>query len=330
MRKILILAAKVTLGILVSLILGWLAIRGLDWTDVSKSILSTSPTLLLVGVGVFIAASYIRAIRWHILLTTKSVSINRLFLIQNAGIGINNIFPIRIASEIAQIALLTVRGNVSKSTAVTSIGMERLIDLMSSTFLLALGLSYVSETRAFAKYGWASFGATVTIILILFMVSMHSNKINFTGKLSFLSSLTKSMSVLIQNKLVLLKSLTLSIIYWIMVGITAWIVAQSVDISISPLSSTLVIMTTIFFATLIPAAPSAIGSFEWAMVYILGFLGVEKDVGFSYAVVTHTVFFLPPIIIAMIFLPREGMFSISKAKFLMKNGLIKNSEISNT
>ena len=138
------------------------------------------------------------------------------------------------------------------------------------------------------------------------------------------------MNILIENKLVLLKSLVLSLIYWIMVGITAWIIAQSVDIFISPLSSTLVIMTTIFFATLIPAAPSAIGSFEWAVVYILGFLGVEKDIGFSYAVVTHTVFFLPPIIIAMIFLPRESMVSISKAKILIKNGLMKTRGTSNT
>ena len=116
-------------------------------------------------------------------------------------------------------------------------------DIIKSTTIIAIRRD---NEIVIAGDGQASFGATITIVLVLFIVSIRSKEIKFTGKLSFLSSLTKSMNVLIENKLVLLKSLVLSLIYWIMVGITAWIIAQSVDIFISPLSSTLVIMTTIY------------------------------------------------------------------------------------
>ena len=106
----------------------------------------------------------------------------------------------------------------------------------------------------------------------------------------------------------------LSIAYWILVGITAWTIAMAIDIPISPITATLVIMGTIFFATAVPAAPSAIGTYEFAVVYVLGFFGMEREAGFGFAVITHAVFFLPPTIIAAIFLPREGIGSIGKLR----------------
>jgi uncharacterized membrane protein YbhN (UPF0104 family) len=69
-------------------------------------------------------------------------------------------------------------------------------------------------------------------------------------------------------------------------------------------------MGTIFFATAVPAAPSALGTFEWAVVYVLEFFDIDRSAGFGYAVVIHAVFFLPPTIIAAVFLPREGILTM--------------------
>ena len=79
------------------------------------------------------------------------------------------------------------------------------------------------------------------------------------------------------------------------------------DLGISPFTATVIIMGTIFFATAVPAAPGALGTFEFAMVYVLGFFGVAREESFGFALLTHAVFFLPPTIIAAIFLPREGL-----------------------
>ncbi|MCI0441072.1 MAG: flippase-like domain-containing protein, partial [Chloroflexi bacterium] len=105
-------------------------------------------------------------------------------------------------------------------------------------------------------------------------------------------------------------SLTMSILYWLLVGITTWIVAVALNLGISAMTATLVIMGTIFFATSVPAAPSAIGTFEFAVTWMLGFFGVEHEASFTFAVIIHAVLFLPPTIIAIVFLPREGVVSL--------------------
>jgi uncharacterized membrane protein YbhN (UPF0104 family) len=79
-------------------------------------------------------------------------------------------------------------------------------------------------------------------------------------------------------------------------------------------------MGTIFFATAVPAAPSAIGTFEFAVIYVLDFFGVERESGFGFAVITHAVFFLPPTVIAAIFLPREGIVSVGRIRGLVARG----------
>ena len=112
--------------------------------------------------------------------------------------------------------------------------------------------------------------------------------------------------------------MTMSVGYWLLVGLTAWILAGAIDLSISPTTATLVIMGTIFFATAVPAAPAAIGTFEFAVVYVLDeFFGVSRESGFGFAVITHAVFFLPPTLMAAVFLPREGLGSFSRLRSLM-------------
>jgi uncharacterized membrane protein YbhN (UPF0104 family) len=92
-----------------------------------------------------------------------------------------------------------------------------------------------------------------------------------------------------------------------MIGAAAWVTADGIGLPISPVIATLVIIGTISFSTVVPAAPSAIGTFEWAVVSMLGFFDVDRSAAFGYAVLIHAVFFLPPTIIAAVFLPREGI-----------------------
>ena len=106
----------------------------------------------------------------------------------------------------------------------------------------------------------------------------------------------------------------MTIVYWLLVGVTAWILAEAVELSISPTTATLAIMGTIFFATAVPAAPAAIGTFEFAVVYVLEIFGVSREAGFGFAVITHAVFFLPPTIMAAVFLPREGIGTVRRLR----------------
>ena len=320
-RGFLLSLLKITVGLGASAGLGWLAAHGLDWGRVRESLQGVSFSLLFLGVVIFMAASYVRAYRWQLLFVNQNISTPRLFVIQNEGIGLNNVVPIRIASEATQLAILTIRDKINSATALATLGMERVIDVIASTLILFVAFFLVPEMQNFKIYIWGAFGVMIIALALVRFLAWSSQGISFIRRMPFLSDFTIAVKDLERERVRLAASLTLSVIYWLMVGVTAWIIAISIKLPISPMTATLVIMGTIFFATAVPAAPSAIGTFEFAVVYVLAYFGVEREASFGFAVITHAVFFLPPTIIAAIFLPREGIVSVGQVRKLFSRGV---------
>ena len=304
------------LGIAASIVLGWLVIRGLDWGDVLDSFQGVSMPLVALAVIVFLAASVLRAVRWQLLFTEKSVSTLRLFIVQNEGIGLNNLVPVRIASELAQLTVLSLRDGVRVSTSVATLGMERVLDLVASASILAIAFFFVPKMKLFAPVIFGLLILSVVAVAVIPVVAWGgSGAAVVLKRLPFLadmlSSLSHALKDLGKSPRRLVSASALSFLYWILVGLTAWLVALAVEVQISPIVATLVILGSIFFATSVPGAPSAIGTFEFAVVTVLGLLGEDnKGAAFGFAVITHAVFFLPSTIIAAVFLPREGLGSI--------------------
>ena len=303
-------AARIGLGLAASVGLGWFVLRGLDWGLIGENMAGVSVGHVGLAVAVFMFASWLRAVRWRILFLHDELSVARLFIVQHEGMGLSNIMPVRVASEVTQLAVLKLRDGVSGATALATLGMERVIDVVASTIILAIGFAFVPELRSFTPFLLGALGFAVLAIAIVRFLAWGSEGLGFIRRFSFLASFAGAVRELETRRRRLALSLATSVVYWLLVGVTTWLLALAVNVPISPLTATVVIMGTIFFATAVPAAPSAIGTFEFAVVYVLGFFGVEKSDGFGLAVIAHAVFFLPPTIIAAIFLPREGVVSL--------------------
>ena len=314
MRRRLFRAARIAVGVALSVGLGWLAIRGLDWGLVGDNLVGVSIPLLLVAVAVFMFASWIRAVRWRILFVEDAPSIGRLFIVQNEGIGINNVLPFRIASEVTQLAVLTLRDGIKGATALATLGMERVIDVVASTAILAVAFFLVPEMENFTPFVLGAFAFALLAVGLVRAFAWGSEASALIRRFKFLASFADAVRVLEKERRRLFASTVVSIGYWVLVGVTAWIIAEAIDLPISPVTATAVIMGTIFFATAVPAAPSAVGTFEFAVVYVLDFFGIDRSDGFGFAVIVHVVFFLPPTIIAAIFLPREGVLSFRRRR----------------
>lgn len=302
-------AARIAVGLAASVGLGWLAIRGLQWGLVVENLGNVSLGLLALALSVFLFAAWLRALRWHILFVDENLSVARLFIVQHEGLGFSNVMPLRVASEMTQLAVLKIRDGVSGSTALATLGMERVIDVLASTVILAVAFLFVPEMKHFTVFVWGALAFTLLAVALVRFFAWGES-LAFVQRFSFLAAFAKAVKDLERQRLRLLGSFLLSVAYWMLVGVTAWTLAVAIGLEISPLTATVVVMGTIFFATAVPAAPSAIGTFEFAIVYVLGFFGIEKADGFGFAVIAHAVFFLPPTIIAAIFLPREGVLAI--------------------
>ena len=317
MRRRALTLVRIAVGIAASAGLGWLAARGLDWGLVAEAFGSVSLPLIALAVVVFMVASYLRAARWKVLFVNDEVSTNRLFIIQNVGIGLNNVMPVRIASEVSQLAILSLKDGVRPSVALATLGMERVLDVVASTLILAIAFFMVPEMAEFAPYVWFALGLSIVCIALVRLLAWGNTGMPWIERVPGLTAFTTAVRDLERHPLRLIVSMTMSIGYWLTVGLTAWILAGAIDLPITVTTATLVIMGTIFFATAVPAAPAAIGTFEFAVVYVLEFFGVNRESGFGFAVITHVVFFLPPTLMAAIFLPREGLGSFSRLRSLM-------------
>ena len=262
--------------------------------------------LLLLALAVFMASGVVRAARWRLLFVEPRPSVARLFIVQHEGLGLSNIMPLRVASELTQIAVLTIKDGLRASTVLAAIGMERAVDFLSSMLIFGIAFMLVPEMRPLAPYVWATIGLGLTLIAALQVLAWRGESLWLVRRITFLVAFSNALRDLARDRPLLLRAFAASIAYWLMVGVSAWIASEAMGLPISPVTATIVIIGTIFFATAVPA-PSGIGTFHFAVVFVLGLMDVVKDDAFPFAVIVHLLFFAPPTVIAAIFLPREGI-----------------------
>ena len=101
-KRRLLSTVRFALGVAVSAVLTWAVVRGLDWGTVGASLEGISPSLLFLSLIIFLSASCLRAVRWHFLFLNGEVSTQRLFVVQNVELGLNNIVPFRCAASSSQ------------------------------------------------------------------------------------------------------------------------------------------------------------------------------------------------------------------------------------
>ena len=298
------------LGILASLVLGWLASRGLDWQEVWKALGDLPPYVVVLALLVFLLSNLTRAYRWRLLFFEERISVFRLFMVENIGLGLNNVLPVRIASEAIQFTLLTLRDRVDRGTALATLGMTRIMDIWASTLLLAVGLFLVPGAGLLARYAAGGFVLSLVLLALVRFVAWGSVGLPMMERFPLLRTFAVSVAELEQHKARLIASLAVSLSQWAILGVSGWIVALGMDIPLSLTQAVLVILATIFVATSVPAVPGAIGTFEAAAVYTMSIFDIDRSQAFSYAIVMHALLFLPSILIAAFFLPREGLGSI--------------------
>ena len=298
--------ARLVLGVAISLLLGWLSVRGMDWGLVVDQFGDFPVGWALASLAILVLSSFVRAYRWQVLFIGQRVPLLRLFLVQNAGIGLNNLVPIRVVSEGAQFALLTLRYRIKGGVALATLGMERILDLVVTTVLLMAGLTLLPNKGDFLPYVVGAFvvavGSVLAVPLLIWLCSRP-----LLNRIPLLVSTAGTLVDLTRARFSLAYSFLLTLVHWLLVGLCAWVLAHGMGLGISAFVATLAIVGTLYFATALPALPAAAGTFEFAIVYVLKLFGVSQSQAFSYGVVIHAVLFLPPIVIAILVFSRIGL-----------------------
>jgi glycosyltransferase 2 family protein len=98
-----------------------------------------------------------------------------------------------------------------------------------------------------------------------------------------------------------------TVLSWIVVGFSAWLVLRGFDlgVSLSPVAGIFVVIT-INLALILPSSPAAVGVFEAATILALDAYGVSESAALSYALVLHALNFLPFVAVGAVLVRELG------------------------
>ena len=300
---------QLTLGFAVSILLGWLAVRGVDWGSVLDQFQSFPVWWAVVSILVVVLANVLRAYRWKVLFVGENVPFLRLFMVQNTGIGLNNVMPMRVLSEGVQYALLTVRYKINSGMALGTMGIERILDMVVTASLLMAGLTLIPDKGDVLPYVIGAFVFAILSVLAIPVV-VRISSLPFLRQITLVAATIAYLSELSRDKRALVYSFLLTLAHWLLLGLGVWVLAHGMDVGISPFVATLTILGTLYFTTSVPSLPAGVGTFEFAVVYVLKLFDVDQAAAFSFAVVIHAVVFLPPIVVAAALVGSIGIHSL--------------------
>lgn len=291
----------------ISLFLGWLVVRGVSWSEVADLVYEFPPGRLIVAFLVFTLSILMRAWRFHVLFVSERVSFTRIFLVQNAGIGLNNISPIRLLSEPVQLMLLTRRSGITGGMALATLVVEHLMDITVTAILLILGIVLMPELRGFTiQLIVAAILGFVGLLLFLAIVrGMESFPI--VNKVPMIGTAISSVRTLRHSPFRLFLSLLGTFGHWITLGLCGWVIASGFGIDVGIAVVVVLFLGSLFFVSAIPSLPGGAITFEAAVVYSLSLFGVHSEPALAFALLVHIIIFTPSTIIALLVLPREGI-----------------------
>jgi len=315
------------LGILISAVFLYLALKGLHIADMWEVLQAAKYGWLIPGVAVYFLGVWVRAWRWHYLLRPiKPIATRTMFPIVAIGYMGNNIYPAR-AGEILRAVVLKRRESVPISASLATIIVERVYDgvvMLAFVFLnlpelarLTADSGFVGNIQNLALWGAAAFLGVLAVFLLAAMFPLRAEQVitwlvnslvparfreillgitlKFLGGLESLRSPREALMVFITSAVI-----------WLLETSKYWFVMQAFDFQVSFFA--LMLMNGIVnLATTIPSAPGYVGTFDAPGIAVLKAYGVDQAIAAGYTLVLHVALWFPITALGAYYMAREGI-----------------------
>lgn len=290
------------LGILISFIFLYLSLRGFNLRLVIETIKRLNLWMLLAGSILFVISHLIRSYRWKAMLMHYK-NISYVHSVGSFFIGIfgNNIFPGRLG-DLWRAVIIKERENIPRSLALASLLVERILD---GTAILLFAAIIVKIVQA---PGWVDEAifylgillAVGVILLFIFTEIYEKHGKHRTTKLAeIMGNVAKGFEIM-RNPLTLLVLSLLTLIAWGFEGASFYVFLKAFNLSFHP-SLPIAILFIINLVVSIPAAPGALGTFEYGIVLSLSLYGFEKSTALTVAIVIHALRYASGSLLGLVF-----------------------------
>jgi len=315
------------LGLLISAVLLYLALRGLHLEQVWEVIKTAHYLWIIPGIAVYFVGVWVRAWRWHYLLRPlKPISTKTMFPIVTIGYMGNNIYPAR-AGEVLRAVVLKRREGVPISASLATILVERVFDgvvMLAFIFLNLPGLSkltgesgFVGNIQNLALWGTAAFIGALVVFLLAAMFPMRTERIIYWFIDRLVPNRFKEKSKAISTKFLdgleslrspqeALMIFITSAVIWLLETGKYWFVMQAFPFQVSYFA--LMLMNGIMnLTTTLPSAPGYVGTFDAPGIALLKAFNVNGAIAAGYTLVLHVALWLPITLLGAYYFAREGL-----------------------
>ena len=293
------------LGLAVSAVFLYLAVRGVDWAEVRAALGASNYWWLAPALVALAAGVAVRALRWQFLFTratrpTFRAALDALLV----GIFVNTILPAR-AGEAARIVVLNQQQQTSRVEALGTVVLERALDILCLLLLLfavapwlppvswlepaaalagALAVILGALALVLARYGDRPIRAALRPLARFRIVG--EKRLELAG-----ANLARGF-VALRDWRLLIGGIALTMLSWLCLGLSMWFVLVAFDLGLSPLAGVLVAIA-VNIGMILPSSPAAVGVFEAAVLVALDAYGVPKEQALSCALVAHALNVVP-------------------------------------
>ena len=301
-------AVQLSIGAVASAVLTYFAVRSLAWREVAETLADFPLWSVLIAMVPLAAAVLLRAVRWYVLLPGAGVSLMQVALVQNTGIGLNNMLPVRMVSEPVQLALITRRYGVPFPTALATLVAGNVLDIFATAMLIGAGILLVPGLRE-GRVSIQLAGALILFVvslLVFIVVARGLEAIPIAKRMHFFQRLTVAVGLLRDMPGRLWLSFFGTAAHWFFVGVAGWVISLALGIDVGPLTMATILVAAMFFTSVIPSLPGGAGTYHFAVVSMMTAVGADPEAALVLAVVIHLLIFVPPSIAAVAVLWKVG------------------------
>jgi uncharacterized protein (TIRG00374 family) len=306
---------KVIAGLVFSVLLVYLSIRGIDFQGVAEGFRTIHYAYVPPILTLLFLMQFLRSYRWGLILNPL-VKIDQLSLFSVTSVGFLAIvaIPARLG-ELARPYLITKKSDLKMSSALGTIIVERVLDSLTVLFIAAFVLFFMPLPTWLVRASILFLLTTLALFTVMvLMILKQEVSLRILAKLSkkLPSRLAEILNRLVRHFLqgfrimvnpALLASVTgLSILIWLIDVLVIYFFFLAFGFQL-PVIAAFVLMIILLIGIAVPTAPGFIGNWHYSCILGLSLFGIPRTDALTFAIIYHALSIGIVVILGLAFLP---------------------------
>ncbi len=157
-----------------------LALLGIDLREVAANLAKAEYVYLVPAAVALLTYEVARSVRWRLLLGPE-VSLARCFWVTSVGYLVSNVLPFRLGDPARAVAI-GLEGRVKVSAALSTVVIERVLDMLMVVLMLATTLPFVEQAGWMQGAGVAAGIAAVVALGTMIVLALRPDWVRFVAQ----------------------------------------------------------------------------------------------------------------------------------------------------